>query len=250
MKPSNRQELKEYCLRDLGHPVIEINVADEQLEDRIDEAINLFQTFHYDGLEKVYTSHLVTANNVTDKYIQMPDEVIGVTRIFPLTSTHVNSSGMSGFNMFDINYQIRLNELYDYTAGDYVYFVLANQHLRTLEMIFTGEIPIRYNRYKNILYVDAHWGTRIAAGNYIIIEVYKTLDDTTKFWGDHWLKAYTTALFKRQWGNNLKLFKGVKLPGGIELDGQGLYSEAVQEIERLQEQLRDEFEQPPEFLVG
>jgi len=250
MIPSDRATLKTYCLRKLGAPVININVDDEQLEDRIDEAIQRFQIFHYDGSEKWYTSHQITAGDMANNYIQMANDVIGVTRIFTLASSQTNSAGSGGFNMFDINYQIRLNELYDYTAGDYVYFELANEHLRMLEMLFTGEIPIRYNRYTNILYIDAAWNTRFTPGQYLIVELYRALDNTSKFWGDRWLTEYTTALFKEQWGQNLKKFNSVTLPGGMILNGQQIYNEAYEDKLRLEKQLRDEFEAPPEFIVG
>jgi hypothetical protein len=250
MKPSTREELKLYCLRSLGFPVVNINVDDDQLEDRIDEAIDMFQTFHYDGLEKVYTSHQVVAGDYANSYVTMADDVVSVSHIWTLASSSTSSSQAGGFNMWDINYQIRMNELYNYVSGDYTYFTLANQHIRTLEMLFTGEVPIRFNRYTHKLHIDAHWETKFMEGSYFIIECYKTLPDSSTFWGDNWLKDYTTALFKRQWGNNLKKHKGIKLPGGVELDGQGIWAEAVQEIESLEEKLRDQFEQPIPFLVG
>lgn len=250
MNPTTRAQLKDYCLRKLGAPVIEINVDDEQLEDRLDEAITRFQTFHYDGKEKAYTSHLITSGDIANTYIQMANDVIGVTRIFTLSGSYTNSSGSGGFNMFDINYQIRLNELYDFMSGDYVYFELANQHIRMLEMMFTGEIPIRYNKYTNVLHIDADWRLRFPAGNYILIEVYRALGAGVAFYGDDWLRKYTTALFKEQWGTNIKKFGSVSLPGGMILNGQQIYNEAVEEKEKLENQLRDEFEDPPEFLVG
>jgi hypothetical protein len=250
MIPSNRSELKTYCLRKLGFPVIQINVDDDQLDDRIDEAVKRFQTFHYDGKEKWYTSHQITAGDIANTYIQMANDVIGVTRIFTLGSSQTNSSGTGGFNMFDINYQIRLNELYDYTAGDYVYFELANEHLRMLEMLFTGEIPIRYNRYTNILHIDAAWKIRFTPGEFIIIELYRALDNSSTFWGDDWLMKYTTSLFKEQWGSNLKKFGAVTLPGNMVLQGQQIYNEAIEEKAFLEKQLREEFEDPCEWFIG
>jgi hypothetical protein len=249
MLPTDRNSLKLYCLRKLGYPIVTINIDPEQIEDRIDEAITRFQTFHYDGKVKWYTSHQITTDDMTNRYVTMDDNVIGVTRIFILQGSSTVSTG-EGFNMWDINYQIRLNELYDYTAGDYTYFELANEHLRMLEMMFTGEIPIRYNRYENKLYIDADWPARFAVGRYIVIEHYRVLDSSTKFWQDDFLLRYTTCLIKRQWGENLKLFNSVTLPGGMILNGQRIYDEAVEEQQKLERQLRDEFEDPPEWYVG
>lgn len=250
MIPANRTQFKQYCLRALGDPVIKIDVDVDQVEDRVDEAILQFQTFAADGKELWYTSHQITANDVTNKYIQMPSETIGVTRIFTLASSTTNSAGVGGFNMFDINYQIRLNELYDYTAGDYVYFQLANEHLRMLEILFTGEIPIRYNRYTNILHIDANWAARFTVGQYFIVEGYRQLDTTATFWGDPWLLRYGQALIKRQWGANLKKFASVTLPGGMVLNGQQIYNEAAEEIEMLKRELREQYEDPPLWQMG
>ncbi|CAB4124372.1 neck protein [uncultured Caudovirales phage] len=249
--PSSRTALKDYCLRRLGFPVIELNLDDDQIEDRIDEAIALWQQFHYDGVKKVYMKRIITDADVTNRWIPVDPTVIGITRIFTLNSTQVNSTSTSGFNMFDINYQIRLNELYDFTSADYVYFELANQHIRTLEMLFIGEIPIRYNRYDEKLYVDVDWGNKVQKDSLIVAEVYTTLDsNSTAFWNDNWLKRYTTCLIKEQWGTNLKKFAGVQLPGGIVLNGQEIYNESVIEKKELEIELRDMYEMPPSWEVG
>jgi hypothetical protein len=152
--PASRTDLKLYCLRKLGFPVIELNLDDDQIEDRIDEAITLWQQFHFDAVQKVYMSHLVTQDDIDNRWIPIDPNVIGVTRIFTLSTQVVNSAATNNFNMFDINYQIRLNELYDFTSADYTYFELANQHIRTLEMLFIGEVPIRFNRYDDKLYIN------------------------------------------------------------------------------------------------
>jgi hypothetical protein len=250
-KPASRQELKDYALRSLGFPVVEINVDDDQLEDRIDEALGMYQQFHYDGTEKIYYAYQVTANNIANKYFDIPTGVVGVTRVFPLTGTSTSTSGGS-FNMFDLTYQLRLNELFDFTSADYVYFELAMQHIRTLEMLFIGEKPIRFNRTSDKIYVDLKWDRDVIAGKYVVFEAYRVLDPETytKIWSEPWLKDYVTALFKRQWGNNLKKFGGVQLPGGIVLNGQQIFSEAMDEVKELEEQLRSTYEEPPEFFMG
>jgi hypothetical protein len=251
-KPTSRTELKDYALRKLGFPVIEINVDDDQLDDRIDEALTMYQQFHYDAVEKTYLKHQVTQGDISNTYISMPSTVIGVTRMFPIGSDSVNSNAAGNFNMFDLTYQLRLNELYDFTSADYVYYALAKQHIRTLDLLFLGEQPIRFNRHDDKLYIDMKWDNRVVAGSYLVIECYKTLDPNVaiEVWNDGWLKKYVTALFKKQWGENLKKFSGVQLPGGITLNGQQIWNEAEQEIERLEEKLRDTYEEPPQFEIG
>jgi len=247
---TSRQDLKDYCLRKLGFPVITINVDDDQIDDRIDEALNLFQQFHVDGTQKIYIAYQVTANDMINKYVTLPNTVIGVSRIFPIAGDSINSTGTDNFNIFDINYQIRLNELYDFTSADYVYFELANQHLQTLQMLFFGEVPFTYNRYTNIITPNLNWGNQVIEGSWLLFESYQILGDTVQFWNDTWLLRYTTACVKEQWGSNLKKFVGVKLPGGISLDGKTIYDEAVAEKAELYKELRTMWEAPPEFFVG
>jgi len=252
MIPASRADLVNYCLRKLGFPVIEINIDPDQIDDRVDEAISLWQQFHFDAVTKVYMRHQVTQDDITNKWIPVDPFVIGVTRIFTLSTEQVNSAATSNFNMFDINYQIRLNELYDFTSADYVYFELANQHIRTLEMLFLGEQQIRYNQYDNRLFIDVDWNGKVQAGSYIIAECWATLDPaiTHTFWNDNWLKRYTTCLIKEQWGNNLKKFAGAQLPGGIAINGQQIYDEAITEKDLLEKELRDAYEMPAEWLQG
>ena len=248
--PTDRASLRDYCLRKLGFPVITINVDNDQLDDRIDDALNLFQQFHVDGTQKIYIAYQATANDVTNQFITLPNNVIGVTKIFPIAGDSINSTGTDNFNIFDINYQIRLNELYDFTSADYVYFELANQHITTLQILFFGEVPFTYNRYTSIITPNLNWGSQVIAGSWLLFESYQFLGPAVLFWGDSWITRYTTSCFKEQWGNNLKKFKGVKLPGGIELDGEGIYNEAVIEKKELYEELRSTWEAPPEWLVG
>jgi hypothetical protein len=249
-RPQNRQDLIQYCYRSLGQGAVDINVTDEQANDRVDDALDYFAEFHFDGVEKKYLSMELTANVAANQYWNMPNTVFSVTRIFPLTGEQGSNSINGDFNIFDLNYQLRLNELYDFTSADYVYFELANEHIRTLEMLFIGEIPIRYNRYTNILYTDFQWSAQ-TIGQYYIAEVYTYLPEgDSLFWNDKWLKRYTTALIKRQWGENLKKFGGTPLPGGITVNGQQIYNEAVEEVEELQKLIRETYEAPPEWLVG
>ncbi len=254
MRPNNRQELIEYCFRRLGQGAVDINVTTEQADDRIDDTLDYFTEFHFDGVEKKYLSMLVTPAVMANQFFTMPNNVFGVTRVFPLNTTTVNNG--QDFNIFDLNYQIRLNELYDFTSADYVYFELANEHLRTLELLFIGEVPIRYNRNTNILYTDLEWGpgtgSDVVIGSYVVAEVYTYLPQGDgRFWNDIWLKQFATAMIKQQWGQNLKKTSSTAvLPGGITINGQKIYDEATQEIVDLKQNIMDIFSAPPMFEVG
>jgi hypothetical protein len=252
-QPTDRASLIQYCYRNLGKGAVDIDVTDEQADDRVDEALDYITLFHFDGVEKRYLSLNVANTDIANGYFCLPNNVVGVTRIFPLNGDSAQGNGIGGnFNIFDLNYQLRLNELYDFTSADYVYFELANEHIRTLEILFIGEIPIRYNRYNNLLFIDMKWDARVSVGSKIIAEVYVVLDwnQSQAFWGDMMLKKLTTALIKRQWGANLKKFKGVQLPNGMLADGQGMFDEAEKEIQDLHAEIRDTFEAPPQWEVG
>jgi hypothetical protein len=250
--PTDAQSLIEYSLRKLGKGAIDINVTDEQAQDRVEEALDYFQQFHFDGVEKKYLAVQVTQDMQNTRSITMPANTFNVTRIWPLNGDSVSNNSISGdFNIFDLNYQLRLNEMYDFTSADYVYFELANQHLRTLEILFIGEIPIRYNRYTNILYIDMDWDNRVGIGTFVIVECFTILDPTgTLFWNDIWLKQMVTALIKQQWGENMKKYSGTPLPGGITVNGQQIYDEATAELDKLKELIRDTYEQPAEWYVA
>jgi hypothetical protein len=244
--PANREQLKDWCLRQLGFPVIEINVDDDQVDDRIDEAFQYFQDFHFDGVERLYLKHQITAENVTNKYIPLTDNIIGVLRIFPFSAAN------TALNMFDYQYQIRLNDLYMLTSTSMVNYVLMQQHLRMLDMLLNGEAPIRFNRHTNRLYIDWDWATDAVVGQWIIVECYAILDPSTytDVYNDRMLKKYATALIKRQWGNNLKKYQGMALPGGITMNGQQIFDEAEKEIADIEDYIRNTYEAPPVFLVG
>ena len=244
--PATREQLKDWCLRQLGFPVIEINVDDDQVEDRIDEALQYYQQFHYDGVERWYLKHQVTAQNIADQYIPITENIIGVTRIFPVGSTNAS------VNMFDLRYQLRLHELYDFTSTSYVNYALTMQHIRTLDMLFSGETPVRFNRHSDRLYIDWDWNYDIQPDEWIIIEGFIILDPEayTDVYNDMMLKRLATAYIKKQWGANMSKFSGMQLPGGITMNGPQMYQEAVNEIKELEDKIRDTYEEPPQFLVG
>jgi hypothetical protein len=235
-----RTQFKEYCLRRLGFPVIEINVDDDQIEDRIDDALQYWQDYHFDGLQKVYYVKQLDQTDIDRKYLDLTEatdssnntlEIAGVTRIFPIQDS------ISTINMFDLRYQLRLNELYDFTSASYINYTLTQQHLRSLELMFTGEVPIRFNRHMQQLFIQWAWGySEAPVGTTVIAECYAIIDPTTygRIWEDRWLKQYATALIKRSWGNNLKKFADIQLPGGVKLNGDKIWQEATDEINALE----------------
>lgn len=244
--PSTREQHKEWCLRQLGFPVLDINVDDDQVDDAVDQALQYFQDFHFDAVERWYLKHQITQTDKENKYIPITDNIIGVTRIFPVGSTNAS------VNMFDLRYQLRLHELYDFTSTSYVNYVLTQQHIRTLDLLFSGEVPIRFNRHSNRLYIDWDWKYDLDVEEWLIIEGYVILDPANypKVWNDRLLKRLSTAYIKKQWGTNMKKFQGMQLPGGIMMNGQQIYNEAVQEIQELEQLIRDTHEQPPQFIMG
>lgn len=243
--PSSRADFKENCLRRLGKPVIEINVDDDQVEDRIDEALSYYWDYHFDGTEKIYYKHEVTANNKADKYITLPDNIIGAVNIFDI------GNALNTNNLFNIRYQIALNDLYTLTSVSLVPYYMALQHIRVIEEILVGRQPIRYNRHRNILHIDMDWD-KVEIGQFIIVEAYQVVDPTTysDVWKDRWLLQYCTALIKRQWGNNMKKFSGMQLPGGLTFNGQQVYDEAVEEINKLEAEMINSYSLPVSDMIG
>jgi len=245
MEPTSRDELKTRVLQDLGSPVIEVNVADEQIENQIDVALRWYYDYHFSGSEKIYYPHTVTQTDIDNKYITMPEAVIGAIRIFPI------GEALSSNNIFSIRYQIALNDLYTLTSSSMVPYFSAFQHIRLIEEILLGRQPIRFNRHKNRLYIDMNWSF-VNVGEYLMVEAYEVVDPTTypDVWRDRWLIRYTTALVKRQWGTNMKKYVGMQLPGGLQFNGQQIYDEAVAEIKELEDEMINTYSIPVAFEVG
>ena len=256
-KITTRTDFKQYCLRRLGFPVIDINVDDDQVEDRIDDALQYWQDYHFDGLQKIYFIKRLDQTDITNQYVNLDPsltrdssnnstEIVGVTRVFPITDSQVT------VNMFDLRYQLRLNELYDFTSASYINYTLTQQHLRSLEIMFTGEVPIRFQRHTHRLYIDWNWGSAATVGSVVIAECYATINPDVygEIWNDRWMKEYATALIKRSWGNNMKKFQGVQLLGGITLNGDKIYQEAADEIERLESEMETRYGSPLEFFLN
>jgi hypothetical protein len=253
---TDRKTFRDYCLRRLGFPVIEINIDEDQIEDRIDDALQYWQDYHFDGLQKVYYIKAIDETDIENKYLDFTEakdssnnalEIVGVTRIFPIQDSQ------SSINMFDLRYQLRLNELYDFTSASYINYTLTMQHLRSLELLFSGEVPIRFQRHMQKLFIDWGWGySQAPLGTIVVAECWANIDPNVynKVWNDRWVKEYATALIKRTWGNNLKKFSGVQLPGGVTLNGKEIFDEATLEIKDLESEMQDKYSLPVDWYMN
>ena len=243
--PTSRAEFKEYCLRKLGKPVIEINVDDDQVEDRIDESLKYYWDYHFDGAEKLYYKHQITSTDKVNKYITLPENIIGAVRIFPV------GQSLNTMNLFNIRYQIALNDLYTLTTQSMVPYVMAMQHIQFLEEILVGQKPIRYNRHRNRLQIDMDWDLAVL-NEYIVVEAYQVVDPEIyqDVWGDRWLALYASAQIKYQWGTNLTKFTGMVLPGGVQFNGEKIMDDAKAEIEALEQEMMTSYTLPAFHMVG
>ena len=245
--PTTRQELIDYCLRRLGAPVIEINVDEDQLEDRTDEALQFYQEYHSDAVIRNYVKHQVTLTDEQNGFIAVPNNLLFIQRVMPFTEEN------SSINMFDARYQIHLNDIFDLGhMGNLANYVQIQQYMSLLDMQLNGAEQSRFNRHMNRLYIDTEWGKDIKVGDYIIIDCYETVDPTTytDVYNDMYLKRYLTSLIKRQWGSNLIKFEGMQLPGGVQLNGRQLFDDATQELQQLEEEIRMNHEMPVDFFSG
>ena len=280
-KPASRTQLVDYCLRKLGAPVLEINIDDDQIDDLVDDAIQLFNERHFDGVERMYLKYELTQEDIdrgtgkgtdgvgivtttatatavagigttitnnwyeTSNFLQVPDSVVGVEKIFKF-----DTSSISG-GMFSIKYQLFLNDLYYFNSVELLQYAMVKSYLEDIDHLLTTDKQIRFNKRQDRLYLDIDWGAE-SEGNWIILDCYRALDPTsfTQVYNDPFLKLYLTALIKRQWGQNLIKFKGVKLPGGIEMNGREIYDDAEREIESLRSRMASEYELPPYAFIG
>ena len=314
--PSTRTQFKDYCMRRLGWPVLQINVDDDQVEDRIDDALSFFNDYHWDGVEKIYMKHKITDLDRSRRWIYCPDAVTSVTGVLPFDDSN------SSINMFDLRYQLRLHDLYDFTSVSYVSYEITMQHIRSLQLLFAGTPQFRFNRHQNKVFLDIDWDRDLQTGEYVVIECYRKLvPDTitltgtvtgnttsntiigygTRFdqevlendiitigseskqirhinsatqmtvidplsavsdnvsvttagisdvWNDRTLKKYATALIKRQWGENMKKFGGIQMPGGVTLNGKEIWDEAQAEIDKIEEDMHNFNSLPSEIFTG
>jgi hypothetical protein len=277
-QPASRQELIDYCKRKLGYPVLEINVADEQIDDLVDDAIQFFQERHFDGVSQMYLKYQITQEDIdrgrakvsgvgiattsataniagtpttfnyfeTSNYLQIPPSVIGINKIFHFEGSNSISSGM-----FSIKYQLFLNDIYYWGSTELLTYSMVKRYLEDIDFLLTTQKQIRFNQRMNRLYLDVDWSS-LRVGEYLIIDCYRALDpnDYTRVWNDSFLKPYLTALIKKQWGQNLIKFQGVKLPGGIELNGRQMYDDAQREIDEIMNKMSSTYELPPLDMIG
>lgn len=241
-------DFKRYCLRSLGAPVITVDVTDEQIQDRYEDALRKYHDHHFDATEKTYFRHEITQTDYDNKYIPLPSNIYSVNKIIDMRGS---ASGGSDANLFNVEYQFLLNQMHLlWSAGNIAYYEHTMQHLEMMSQILNGKPTFRYNKVVDKLYIDVNWDKRLRPGNWVAIECYTALDPVTnpKMFDDLWFKRYTTALIKRQWGENLKKYSGVQMIGGTVLNGQQLYDEAIQQIAQLEEELRNTWEIPLDQL--
>ena len=244
-RPTSKATFKEHCLRRLGKPVIEINVDEDQLDDRVDEALDYYADYHFDAFEVTYYKHQVTQTDKDNGYITIPENIIGVVDIFDIgdaTSTN---------NLFNVRYQIALNDLYDLSRYELVPYYMNFQNIRMIEEILVGKQRLRFNRHLNQLHIDMDWN-RFNTGDFLVCKAYRVIDpDTyTDVWKDRWLLRYAACLIKLQWGSNLTKFEGMQLPGGVQFNGAKLYDDAFAERQQLEEEIQSNYVYPPEDMVG
>ncbi len=248
-KPNSRDTLIDYCLRALGAPVIEINLDDDQIGDRIDEALQFYQHYHADAIEKVYLKHQITQSDIDNQYIPLNDLVTDVVQLFPL-----RDNKNTGDSMFDVRYQMHLNDVYNLGfMGSLVEYEMTQQWLSLLDMVIDNDQKhISFDRHKNQLRIDMNWDDEVKVNDYVIIECYRILnpDTYTDVYNDYFLKKYATALLKMQWGMNLLKFEGMQMPGGVTFNGRQLFDDAREEIQKLEEEVRLNWEQPVDFYTG
>jgi len=243
--PTSRTTLIDYCLRELGDPVTEINVDDDQLEDRMDEALQYFGENIFDGIEKMFLIHTVTATDVTNKYIDAVDPIVGVIRVFP-------ASGLFSGSFFDQEFQLRVTDLDAFTGISMIDFYINQTNFRLMENLLATEKSFRFNKVKNRIELDTLWGRDVKEGTILVFEVYRIVDPEAfvEIYNHAFLKKYLTALIKKQWGMNLKKFDGVQLPSGITLNGQVIYDEAVEQITKLEDEVLSKWSEPINDLIG
>ena len=276
-KPASRADLINYCKRQLGAPVLEINVADEQVDDLVDDALQYFHERHFDGVGQVYLKYKITQADIdrgkgtnevgivttsastsingtpttfqfeeNSNYLQVPPEVLGITKIFRFDGSNTVTN-----NMFSVRYQLFLNDIYYWGSTELLTYAMTKTYLEDIDFLLTTEKQIRFNQRQDRLYLDLDWGS-VSVNDYLVIDCTRLLDpnDFTRVYNDSFLKKYLTALIKRQWGQNLIKFQGVKLPGGIELNGRQIYDDAEKDLEIIREQMSNTYELPPLDMIG
>lgn len=244
----SRDALKDYALRALGAPVLMINVDDDQLEDRIDDALDMFWQYHFDGSVRGYVKHQITQEDIDSKRIKLPPNVLAVLRVLPLDTT----SGMSINNLQYVMYMTDIMDFRRFSGYGLSSFTLTSSYLNLVQDMFSPERVINFNMHHGFLTLDIDWGDKIKLGDWIIAEVYSVVDpeEFAEAYGNKWLREYTTQLFKKQWGSNLIKVSGATFSGGMTINGEKIYNDASDEIEKLEDRLRNEYAYPVDFFVG
>jgi len=249
-KPNSKQSLIDYCLRSLGAPVIEINVDEDQLDDRVDEALQFYQQYHRDAIEKIYLKHQITQQNIDDGTIAINDYITEIVRVFPLNETLSATDSA----LFDINYQLHLDEVFSLNyMGSLVDYVMSKQWLALVDLVIDADSKyISFKKHKNELRIDMDWDKEVEVGDYMVIECYRIIDPETytDVYNDYYLKRYLTALIKLQWGTNLSKFEGMQMPGGVTFSGRQYVDDAKEELQRLEEEVRLNWEEPLGFITA
>ena len=279
-QPASRSDLVNYCKRQLGAPVLEINVAEEQIDDLIDDALQYFHERHFDGVVQTYLKYKITEGDINrgrtrgdnqtvgivtttasstidgasvtfsfeenSNYLQIPPQVIGINKIFRYDGSQTVTN-----NMFSVKYQLFLNDLYNFSSVDILSYAMVKRYLEDVDFLLNTEKQIRFNQRQDRLYLDVDWGD-VTKDDYFVIDCYRLLDpnDFTRVWNDSFLKRYVTQLIKRQWGQNLMKFQGVKLPGGVELNGRQIYDDAQKELDAIRDVMSNTYELPPLDMIG
>ena len=283
-QPGSRSEFIDYCKRQLGAPVLEINVADEQIEDIVDDAIQFFNERHFDGVSQMYLKYQIRQTDIdrgratmepgsgnkttgistttaettiagvsttfnfydNGNFLQIPPEIIGVTKIFHFDGTNTVTN-----NMFSVKYQLFLNDIYYWGSTELLTYAMLKTYLEDINFMLTTEKQIRFNQRMDRLYLDIDWDS-MSVGDWLVIDCFRLLNpnDYPRVWNDSFLKPYATALIKKQWGQNLLKFQGVKLPGGTELNGRQIYDDAEKDLERIREIMSNTYELPPLDMIG
>jgi hypothetical protein len=250
-RPTTRQGLIDYCLRSLGAPVIEINIDDDQVEDRVDEAIQFYQEYHSDAVVRSFVKHQLTSQNISDGFITLPEELISVLRVLP-----INSTFNAATNMFSFQYQMAMSDMLTLgnNAGGLIDLEMTKQYMSLLDMSINGlGQQIIFSRHMNQLRIEVDWAeSGLVEGAYVVIEGYLTIDpnDYPDIYNDMMLKKHLKALLKRQWGENLIKFEGMQLPGGVTINGRAIFEDALTEIEKIETEYDLKYSFPPDFFVG
>jgi len=251
-QPNSRQTLKDYCLRRLGYPVVKINVDDGQVEDRLDDALQFFSEYHFDGVERMYFPYQITGQDITNRYINtdsISPNIITVNRVLPFSE-----SGVAASNFFSARYQMHLQDYFGLRNGNFnlSYYDIAQQYISLIQQYLEPEKALVFSRVTNRLRLEMNWSEMLKPGDYIMIEAYVVLNPNvyTEIYNDRLLKEYLTNLIKRQWGQNLIKFANIDLPGGIHFDAQKIHDDAQIQIDKIEEQVQQKYELPPDFMVG